>query len=130
MRLAGIPDACGHFPTLHFEIKATRHPRCCSKPGLAQAILPCVRPDFLQSRDAGAPTWSSVLTAGERPPCTQKMRLSMSADKLLQPHTSLSVTYINTVYGAPKPQHVQVSKYSNANMKNCFWIRGRGQCNT
>ena len=28
------------------------------------------------------PTWSSVCTVGDSPPCTQKMRLSMSAERL------------------------------------------------
>ena len=28
------------------------------------------------------PTWSSVCTVGDNPPCTQKIRLSMSAERL------------------------------------------------
>jgi hypothetical protein len=34
------------------------------------------------------PTWSKVLMVGDRPPCTQKIWLSMIADKL-QRHTSI-----------------------------------------
>ncbi len=35
-----------------------------------------------QSGQEGGSTWSSVVMAGERPPCTQKMELSMTAAKL------------------------------------------------
>lgn len=37
--------------------------------------------ETLSARWAGH-TWSSVVMVGDRPPCTQKMRLSMSADRL------------------------------------------------
>ena len=39
-----------------------------------------------QGGGASALTWSRVLTAGDSPPCTQNIRLSMSADRLHEIH--------------------------------------------
>ena len=83
--LAGAPEQVAHGPVVGHLLLAVDHPDLRAQPRAPQGLSLCSPGRGPSMLRAQGPAWSRVAIVGDRPPCTQKMRPSMSAARLRAP---------------------------------------------